>query len=611
MQPYQEEYIANLKDIAVLAARKKADGSLFESYYEQSVQTKEQAEEKAKHNMKLLREGLFPVLDHIYDADEEELSRLQEFAGQLISGGEELDAGLFCQIHKALLSLARQTKNREKMICELYWLGMGYYYQCNKLVSLKRSESQKYTAQMRLCFTEAAAYLKYFDEIEDTETRGYILRSRANMALGQFASPGEKIHMVKRTLQILQDKDYQEKEPNLPWDRFIYMTHQQMAASISYSRENGMTAQDVADVMESVYIVYQRRMQETASRGERPPIRSHFSYCAIEHYCGLYGIEELLTRMEDLMDEADPEDISAEGMYGIISLPAFYCQYLNQYPEHLEKRKSYIEMLYRKIIDYIESFPKDSENQALFLYVRQLSSTFVETENSISYKEFLFKLQVRFAPEIYVHSRVVADVAVVFCEMIIEEEPDFFDDIESIRAITDAEEKRRQILDYARESGLLHDVGKISFMDLYSQTARQWFEEEYEMAHLHTLVGATWLQDRESTRCYAPVALGHHYWYDASRGYPDSYKRLECEYRQMVDIIGLFDWMNNVTDTARLCTGEEKTFDEAVETAIALEGRRFSPLLIARLRDKSVVERIKTAFEEGRKNAYRCLYEEQ
>ena len=39
---------------------------------------------------------------------------------------------------------------------------------------------------MRLYFTEAAAYLKYYDQIEDIETRGYILRSRANIALGQF-----------------------------------------------------------------------------------------------------------------------------------------------------------------------------------------------------------------------------------------------------------------------------------------------------------------------------------------------------------------------------------------------------------------------------------------
>ena len=99
---------------------------------------------------------------------------------------------------------------------------------------------------MRLCFMEAAAYLKYFDEISDSGTKGYILRSRANVSLGQFKSPSEKIRLVKYTLQILQDKWYQEKAPELPWSRFIYMTHLQMAASISRSREKAMTPEDIA-----------------------------------------------------------------------------------------------------------------------------------------------------------------------------------------------------------------------------------------------------------------------------------------------------------------------------------------------------------------------------
>ena len=181
---------------------------------------------------------------------------------------------------------------------------------------------------MKLCFTEAAAYLKYYDQIEDIETRGYILRSRANIALGQFASPGEKIRLIKGTLQILQDKDYQEKAPSLPWDRFIYLTHQNMASSISYSREKVMTPQDMADIMESAYIVYQRRFEEEEMQGRQPPAKSAFAYHAIEYYCGLYDVDTLLSKAESLLDAADPADYSNDGMYSMISLPAFYGQYL-------------------------------------------------------------------------------------------------------------------------------------------------------------------------------------------------------------------------------------------------------------------------------------------
>ncbi len=609
MQLYQQEYIANLKEIVMLTMGERREKLSFEAYLEQSDRKRRRGEELVKRNMKLLREGLFPVLDHIYAADETEISELREFAGELTGGKEDLDGGLYCQIHKALLSLARMRKDRKEMIRELYCLGMGYYGLYNKLVGLERKEIQKYTSQMRLCFAEAAAYLKYFDEIEDTETRGFILRSRANMSLGQFNTPGEKIRMVKRTLEILQDKGFQEKEPGLPWDRYIFLTHQQMAASISYGRESTMTSRDVEDVMESVYIVYQRRFEEAAQRKQKMLLRPSFSYYVIEYFCGMFGIDGLLARMETLMDGADAADFSEEGMYGIISLPAFYSQYLNDYPDKIPGRAEYVRNLYRRAMEYVEAFPREEESEKLFLYLRQLPSTFVEVEGGILYKQFLLKILMRFAPEIYVHSKVVADAAVVFCRLIIDEEPDFFDDMDSIREIGEPLEKRQAILDYARECGMLHDVGKINFMNLYSQTARQWFEEEYEMAHLHTNVGAAWLGERESTNMYAPVALGHHCWYDGSHGYPETYHRLECPCRQMVDIIGMLDWINNVVDTATMYTGVEKSFREAVDAAVDLERRRFSPLLTARLRDKAIAEQMENAFAEGRREAYRLLYE--
>ena len=356
MHPYQEEYIANLRKISALTIYRKQKKQTFEIYLKELQKNQQQIEQIVKRNMELLREKLFPLLDHIFDASQEELKELEEFAEKLLNSKEELDIGLFCQIHKALLSFARLTKNRNAMIRELYWQGMGCHYLCKKLVGLELSETNRYYSQMRLYFTEAAAYLKYYDEIDDTETRGYILRSRANMSLGQFQSASEKIHLVKQSQQILQDKEYQKKEPSLPWDRYIYMSHQQMAASISHNRENTMTSQDVADIMESVYIVYQRQLQEAANKHKQFPIHSQFSYYAIEYYCGLDNVDGLLTKMETLMNRANLADFSPETMYGIISLPAFYCQYLTQYPERIPERTEYIEGLYQKILNYMEVF---------------------------------------------------------------------------------------------------------------------------------------------------------------------------------------------------------------------------------------------------------------
>lgn len=609
MQPYQEEYLDNLRQFAALSQRGRPGELTCEQYAARLTQDRAQIVRLGKRNMELLRTGLFPMLDDLLDATEEERRDVEEFSFRLYDGRTELDVGLFCQIHQALLSLARQKRDRAAMIRELYWLGMGRNSLSSKLVGLDLSDIGEYVTRMRLCFTEAAAYLKYYDEIEDAETRGYILRSRANMSLGQFRSPSEKVHMVKKSLQILQDKGYQEKAPELPWDRFIYLTHQNMTSSIAHSREKVMTPEDMADIMESAYIVYQRRFEEAGQQNRQPPAKSAFGYHAIEYYCGFYDLDHFLSKLEGLLDAADPTDYSSDGIYSMISLPAFYSQYLEQYPERLPQRKEYLEDIYRRILDYVDGYTGKSGNGALFLYLRQLSFTFVET-GGILYGDFLQRLLLRFAPEVYRHSQIVGEAAQVLCGLIMDDDPTFFDDIDFVRDAAGPEEKRRAVLDYAMGCGQFHDVGKISVIELYSRTPRQWFEEEYEMARLHALAGRILLEPRPSTSRYAPAALGHHAWYDGSRGYPAAYKRLEQPARQMVDVIGLMDWLETMMSSARMYSGTQKTFEEAVQAATALEGRRFSPLLTARLRDEGTAERIRRAFDQGRQDAYRRMYED-
>lgn len=608
MQPYQEEYLANLREVTALSAWRGPEGLPFDAYAARLRENEARVEQLARRDMELLRGQFFPLLDNLFAADGAALAELEAFAARLLGRPEELDAGLFCQIRQALLSMARQNRDRAGAIRELYWLGMGRHSRVSKLVGLELPLVEKFVIQMRLCFTEAAAYLKYYDEIEDTETRGYILRSRANIALGLFKSPGEKIRLVKQTLQILQDKGYQEKAPDLPWDRYIYMTHQHMASSISYRKDTAMSAEDMANIMESVYTVNQRQIREAAERGERTPIRWVFPYHAIEYYCGMRSLEQLLAEMEKLLDAVDPADFSADGMYGMVSLLAFYCQYLQQYPEYLPERAGYLEGLYRRMMAYVDAFPREQEEQKLFWHLRQLAYTFVETGNGLPYGDFVEKLMLRFAPEAYIHAQMVGEAARALCDLIMEDEPSFFDDIDFLRAVRDPEEKRLAVLEFAMGCGVFHDIGKIDVIELFSRTSRQWFEEEYEMARLHTAAGEVLLSQRPSTSRYAAAALGHHAWYDGAHGYPSSYRRLACPYRQMVDAVALVDWLENVTHSARLYTGEEMAFDEAVQAAIGLEGKQFSPLLTARLRDSRVAERIRRAFEAGRLRAYRRMY---
>lgn len=599
MRPYQEEYLANVRAYAALtAAHPGAD--------EDPVKWVERNEAERKRliqrNMELLREGLVPQLDRLPEADEAELAELRAFTAELYGGGRDLDLGLFCHMRQALLNLARQKRDRDGVIRELYWLGIGKHAMYNKLIGMELEVTEPYLSQARLCFAEAAAYLKYFEELEDPETRGYIMRSMANMGLGQFRSVGERTRLIKRALQVFQDPFYRELAPQLPWDRYVRQARQLMIASLAHGREQAMTPQDVADIMESAHIVYQGN-----TRPEDVPLaRQSFHLYSIEFYCGIYDLNTLLAKLEGVMDQADEADYSTEGMYGLISLPAFYCQYLRSYPQQLTgTRERYVDRLYQRVLRYTENFPAGREDASLFLYLRQLSHTFVETEGGLSFAGFQRRLMVRFAPSVYLHVRSVAAGAQALCGILLEEEPSFFDDMEEIRVLSSPEEKRRAVLDLAERCGIHHDMGKLNLLDFYTRIARQWLPEEYQIIRLHPLAGSGLLADRRSTARLASTALGHHAWYDGSRPYPGGYRRLEYPERQMTDVIALIDWLADTTHITGLYTGRQKTFPEAMEAAIRLEGRRFSPMLTARLRDRSVAERIRAAMDRGRQEACR------
>ena len=611
MRPYQEEYLENRRQFDALFQRRQSKELGFETYMAQARADREEILRLSRRNMELLRTELFPSMEGLYGWTPQEVAELEEFSFQLYDGRVELDVGLFRQIHQALLGLARFNEDRDAVIRELYWMGMGSNALSSKLVGLPLDDIQEYILRMRQYFIEAAEYLKDFDEIDSTETRGYILRSRANISLGQFPTPGEKTRLLRDTLKILQDKRYQELAPDLPWDRFIYLTHQNMTSSISHSREKVMSPEEMASIMASAVIVYQGRYEVGQRLHQQPAARPAFGYHALEFYCGLSTLDDFLTCVEELLDGASASDYSPNGMYSMISLPAFYSLYLSQYPDAIAPREEYLQGLYRRMLDYADAYPGELGNQSLFLYLRQLCFTFVETEGGVPYSEFLLRLLLRFAPEVYRHSHIVGEGAQALCAALLENDPGYFDDIEFIRELSGTEEKRSAVLDYAMGCGLFHDAGKVSVIELCSRTARQWLDEEYELARLHTLSGKILLEARVSTSRYAPAALGHHTWYGGgSQSYPDAYRRSECPERRMVDVISLIDWMEVRINSAHMYHLEAKPFDQVVREAVQMGGTRFSPRLTGLLRDEKTAERLRAALETAEGHAYRKMYED-
>jgi len=601
VRSYQEEYIANVKEFISLNLRPGPEDKTVERYAGRMLAQCSRRRQLAERNMQLLREKLLPTLDHLAETDQEERKVLQEFSIKLLYNPRQVDVGLLCQIQQALVALARQEGDQSALIEHLYWLGLGRFGLSSKLVNMD-GVAPIYYARVRECFQEVSTYLEKFDQIEDETTRSYIIRSIGNRALGQFPTVGERTRRLKEALSIMEDPHYRAMAPELPWDQYVKMVHQLMVSSISHSKERAMTGKDVADIMRSVYTVY---------RNTAPSPQQNFHRSAIEYYCGIQSLDHFLQHLRTLIDAADSRDFSQAGSYALISLPAYYCHYLSQYPERIEERdRFYVAMLYRRIQSYLDAVPPEQEDEHLFYYLRQLICTYVELEQCIPYRDFLYRLILHFAPGIYIHSRSVAETAKVLCSALLDRELSFFDDIPFLRDITDPDEKRKTVLDYAEGCGLFHDAGKINCLEVHTRTARRWSPVEDEMAQLHAISGYNMLVERNSTKSYAVAALGHHAWYDGNTmlGYPASYHRGEHPERRMVDVIALADWLVDGLNEYQLGPESFRSLEEAVAHSEALSGRRFSPKVAVLLKERPVQialrQAMRVAFQEGCREIY-------
>ena len=207
MLPYQTEYIENTARIAVLTDLYAGTVEDFGRWYRARLSAREEAAVLRQRNIRLLNDHLFPTLDRLTAADEDTIADLVAFGDKLMDWSTNLDCGVYVLIHDALLSLCRIRRDRNGTIRELYRLGMGLYYQGRAVDGIEAWRIAGIRFRNEMVFTEAGAYLKYYGDIDDQETRGYIIRGLANIAIAT-QDMKRRIATSARVLNILQDDYY-------------------------------------------------------------------------------------------------------------------------------------------------------------------------------------------------------------------------------------------------------------------------------------------------------------------------------------------------------------------------------------------------------------------
>ncbi|MCI8442420.1 MAG: HD domain-containing protein [Provencibacterium sp.] len=611
MREYQQAYVENLERIVALSdlsGETLEDGAAFlAGRREKNARVQEIVEE----NTVMLRQKLFPVLDDIASADEEEIRHLEDFARHLGgTGANQLDPVLHYSIHCALITYARKWEKRDMLIRELYQAGLALFYMQE---IIDRSGKVRYRWKMGLLFGEAASYIRQYDEIKSSETRGYIHRSMGNLSLAYGGANREdarrKLDAVRRSLQILTDPAFQEKTPSLPWEQYIYVSHQERSSALNVLRAGISEPLLLKEVMESAEYVWEHQEEYCRKKGTRPMVRWRMGYEAAQYHCGILPLGDLLHWLEEVYMERDEEDYSENGIYSNISIPALYAEYLSNSEQYRFKKREVLSHMYRRVADYVRSAPEEQVGELLLKYLLVFLQSFVEYPDGIQEKEFLLQLVICRHPDAYVFSRMVARITELMAGHALRETPELLLGILGCDTPKQLQKREKEILRFAYESGLLHDIGILAFNNMVRRIGRSWLEEEREMVEYHVYAGASILEKSESTRPYAASALGHHRFFDGSGGYPAEYDRKKNTAQAVTDMVSAAAFLVRLIDDTNYQSRRCLSLQQALKQVKEQAGIRLSPAAAGLLikMEEELKECLQSVQMEAYEEAFRLL----
>ncbi len=555
MEAYQDKYLTNVREIArcvrLCHNEAEADGE------EHVLQLKAE-------NDRIICDYLFPALDNLHGAEQKELDDLTLFADQLMDWKTNLDCGIYVVIHDALLSLCRVRRDREGIIRELYKLGMGLYYMNRMLEGVESSISNTVRFENEMVFTEAASYFRFFEQMEKEETKGYIIRSLANIAICS-RNYHRRIATSARILQIVQDEEYKAQAPGLPWDRFLRGTHQQMSANRAELRKNVLSKEEMALVLDSCYEVF-----KPEAINDNPSIRWLWPYYDMEYACGYADLKTTIERLERLMESARTDLFDQSSMYGNVQLPIYYGRLIRENPvlqEQPEKIRT-LDRMNRKMLEYLMNYPAEQFDDYYFYLINLVVTDYYDPSGVMPYREFIEPIIRRVGGNFYAKGCRAGKMLKMLCGALWDTDESTFDELPILAEITDSGKKKQTLLDYAEACGLYYDFGLIKMNITRIMQTRNLFEREFERYKAHTISGYKDLKSHSSTEQFAEVALGHHRWYNGMGGYPEEYVRLSSPYRQMTDAVAVIAEIMESSD-------REACIDNILEES----GKQFSPIV--------------------------------
>ena len=575
--------------------------------------------ELSRQNREFISKYITPVLESKESLSKEVRNYINVFYRSLINqdSTSTLDIPIVFQLVDRTLEDAKKQNDDKYYIEQLDKQIENAYHMVNQTrhITVCPEIADEYRQKGLRAYTELMKYLDKdaFKKLDDESRDLILINSRFGALLNEYTK-GEKgwekgvkdrVNMLERAIEVVNDPFYRDLMPDYNWDRHLYKCYEYILQSeaIEVGSELAKKLLKYADLMEKMW------NEKVDKRSQFSPPEFMDMLVAYERYKGgQVSRQEHLKKMLETCNNAKKTYLGSRGSLAEnVTSAACYVEAAAD-GTITEEIAGNIRSMYLTMISYAFHMPKYggfSSNMAAF---SDIITGFVELQGGITFMQMGLNLLAAIHPPTYIHSVMVAKIATCLTRHIIEHYPELFVGCQGCSTEEEVVEKKETFLSFVYNSGLCHDFGKLVIIDTVYVYGRNLLDMEQEIITSHAAMGAELLSRHESTRDYVNVAAGHHRWYDGSQGYPMSFDIINSPCRTATSIVCCADCMDTATDKIGRSYNDGIELEDYIKEVKEGSGTRYAPYMAKILELPEVVEDMKYLLTEGRKKVYRDTY---
>ena len=571
----------------------------------------------AAENRSILEEQLFPLLIADKQLTEEEIREIDSFQGRLLDyeDSESFDLPIAFIVSERLL---KDAIEKEDLLAKIRQMDLQISV-CYTMMNMteRLSEYPEIASHYRKIGTNIGSVFiqlrekENFTKIESEEARELVLTNARFAAAFYENTPDEQesnLEMLRTSLQIADDPFYTDLMPGFDWQFYRYRILTYFARSTDFCNCRGFGETQLKEIGERTEELWELWHTDPAYFSElENESYVEFHLLKNRYYAGKITQEDYRDSLLQIYYYRDKTLYDICGIVENIQVPVEILGLIRK-ERYTEPDKALIISLFNDVTGFIFHLPSSGVLTFVLELFMHMMEYFVELPGGPDFKHIMLDMLEALHPPTYVHSRMVAQLAVCLCGHLIDSSPELLIGAEGCRTAEDVAGNRDNILNYTWYAGLCHDAGKICIIDTVLVYGRKLLDMEFDLIKAHSKMGAAMLRRFPSTAKYADIALGHHKWYDNSDGYPEEFDARNSPVKAVIDLIQCADGLDAATDMIGRSYSRGKTLDDYIAEIREGSGTRYAPWLADLLGRPEVREDIEFLLKEGRNQNYQDTY---